>query len=54
MWALHKLFDMPGIVFGPTGGNSHAADEYVEMESIFQFVESLLRLTLDWCGVADG
>ena len=51
MWALHRLFDMPGIVFGPTGANSHAADEYVEMESVFQFVEALLRFTLNWCGV---
>lgn len=54
MWALHRNFNMPAVVFGPTGGNSHAADEWVDLESIFAFAESLLLFILEWCGVDDG
>jgi acetylornithine deacetylase len=51
MWALHRNYAMPAVVFGPRGGNSHAADEYIEMESVFAFAESLLLFILEWCGV---
>ncbi|MEA3335092.1 MAG: M20/M25/M40 family metallo-hydrolase [Chloroflexota bacterium] len=50
MFALHQIFDMPGIIFGPSGANAHAADEYVELESVFSFWESLLVFVLQWCG----
>jgi acetylornithine deacetylase len=51
MWALHRNYNMPAVVFGPTGGNSHAADEWVDVESVFAFAESLLLFILEWCGV---
>jgi acetylornithine deacetylase len=51
MWALHRNYAMPAVVFGPRGGNSHAADEYIELESVFAFAESLLLFILEWCGV---
>lgn len=50
MFALHQIFGMPGIIFGPAGANAHAADEYVELESVFEFWESLLVFVLQWCG----
>jgi acetylornithine deacetylase len=50
MFALHQMFGMPALLFGPTGGSAHAADEYVELESVFQFAEALLLFVLDWCG----
>jgi acetylornithine deacetylase len=53
MWALHRTFNMPAVVFGPTGGNSHAADEWVDLGSVFAFAESLLLFILGWCGVDD-
>jgi len=53
MWVLHRTFNMPAVVFGPTGGNSHAADEWVDLESVFAFAESLLLFILEWCGVDD-
>lgn len=53
MWALTRLFGMPSVVFGPTGANAHAADEYIDLESAFAFVESLLLFVLEWCGVED-
>ena len=53
MFALHQIFDMPGILFGPTGANAHAADEYVELDSLFAFWKAMLLFVVTWCGVAD-
>lgn len=53
MFALHQIFNVPGIIFGPTGANAHAADEYVELESLFAFCEALLVFVMDWCGVGE-
>lgn len=51
LFALHRFFNMPGVIFGPGGANAHAADEYVELESLFTFWESLLLFVMQWCGV---
>ena len=51
MFALHQIFNIPGIVFGPTGANAHAADEYVDVESLFAFWETLLLFVMNWCEV---
>ncbi len=51
MFALQQIFNIPGIIFGPTGANAHAADEYVDLESLFAFWEVLLLFVIDWCGV---
>jgi acetylornithine deacetylase len=51
MFALQEIFKIPGIIFGPTGANAHAADEYVEVESLFAFGEALLLFVMEWCGV---
>ena len=50
MFALHQIFGMPALLYGPTGANAHAADEYIELESVFQFAEALLLFVSDWCG----
>jgi len=54
LFALQQIFDMPALVFGPTGANAHAADEYVELDSIHTFCEALLLLVMRWCGVQSG
>lgn len=51
MFALTQLFGIPGIIFGPTGANAHAADEYAEVESLFAFWKALLLFVMAWCGV---
>ena len=53
MFALHQIFEMPGILFGPTGANAHAADEYIELDSLYAFWKAMLRFVVTWCGVAD-
>jgi acetylornithine deacetylase len=54
MWALHRTFHMPAVVFGPAGANAHAADEYIDVASTLTFAEALLLFVMDWCGVKDG
>ena len=53
LWALQRTFGMPAAVFGPTGGNAHAADEYIEIEGVFAFSAALLLFIMEWCGVAE-
>ena len=50
MFALHQLFDIPGVIFGPAGANAHAADEYVDLESLYTFWEVAYAFVLEWCG----
>ena len=52
LFALQEIFGMPALVFGPHGANAHAADEYLDLDSLYTFWECLLLFVLDWCGVA--
>ena len=40
----------PAVLFGPTGKNLHASDEYVEIESIIGTAKVLALTTMKWCG----
>ena len=51
MFALHQIFDMPGVIFGPSGAQAHANDEYIDLPSLFQFWEALCLFVLRWCEV---
>lgn len=42
---------MPGIVFGPRGGNAHGADEFVYIGDLIQLAEIFSCAALEWCGV---
>jgi acetylornithine deacetylase len=52
MFALHQLFDIPGVIFGPAGANAHAADEYVDLESLITFWKVAYAFVVEWCGVS--
>ena len=47
MFTLHS--PTPVVIFGPTGSGAHAPDEHIEIEPYLQFVEALIRVTIDWC-----
>jgi len=51
MFALTQIFNIPGILFGPSGANAHAADEYLDLDSVFKWWEALLLFVMEWCGV---
>ena len=51
MYVFHH-FGMPAVLWGPRGGNTHAADEYVELDSVVAAAKALLLFVCRWCGVA--
>ncbi|MBI4026304.1 MAG: M20/M25/M40 family metallo-hydrolase [Verrucomicrobia bacterium] len=52
MFAFNNHFGIPCVWFGPDGGNAHAPDEYVELDSVVECVRCLIRFAGDWCGWA--
>jgi acetylornithine deacetylase len=51
MYVFHQHFQTPAVLFGPCGGNTHAPDEWVEIDSALLTVETLARFICRWCGV---
>ncbi|RKN84259.1 M20/M25/M40 family metallo-hydrolase [Paenibacillus ginsengarvi] len=50
MFNLHS--PTPAIVLGPSGAKAHAADEYVDIESLLRLTEVYARTIVRWCGVS--
>ena len=46
------FYGMPTTCYGAVGGNLHAPDEWVELDSVRQVTKVLALTALDWCGVA--
>jgi acetylornithine deacetylase len=44
---------IPATCFGTIGQNCHAANEWVELDSLHRVARVVGAFTLDWCGVAD-
>jgi acetylornithine deacetylase len=44
-----KYVDMPALLFGARGGNAHAVDEYVELNSLLNCTKILASFVLEWC-----
>lgn len=51
MYVFHQHFATPAVLFGPRGGNTHAPDEWVDIDSALVVVETLARFICRWCGV---
>ncbi|MGO8792044.1 MAG: M20/M25/M40 family metallo-hydrolase [Terriglobia bacterium] len=51
MYVFHQAFGIPAVLWGARGGNTHAADEYLEIDSVVQAAHALLMFVCDWCGV---
>ena len=49
MYVFHQ-FGIPAVLWGARGGNTHAADEYVELDSVAKAAKSLLLFICRWCG----
>jgi acetylornithine deacetylase len=52
MYVFHQSLQTPAILWGPKGGNTHAADEFVEIDSLVKAAKALLVFVCQWCGVA--
>jgi len=46
-------FGIPAFACGPTGGNIHGSDEYVEVPSIVDTAKALALLVNRWCGLVE-
>jgi acetylornithine deacetylase len=51
MYVFHQ-WGVPALLWGPTGANTHAADEYVDLDSVVATAKALLVFVTRWCGVA--
>lgn len=49
LFALEKYGKMPGVIFGPIGGNLHAPDEWVDIDSIMKLTKTLMNMIVSWC-----
>jgi acetylornithine deacetylase len=52
MYVFHQAFGIPAVLWGARGGNTHAADEYVEIDSAVAAARTLLLFICRWCGTA--
>lgn len=44
-------YQTPTVCYGPTGGQVHAPNEWVDLESVRQCTRVLAGAVVDWCGV---
>jgi acetylornithine deacetylase len=51
---LFHAFGVPAILWGVSGGNAHAADEYVDVDSTLAAAQALVLFICEWCGLASG
>lgn len=51
MYIFHQL-GIPAVLWGPSGGNTHGADEYLEIDTAVAAAKVLLLFVCDWCGAA--
>jgi acetylornithine deacetylase len=51
MYVFHQAFGIPAVLWGPRGGNTHGADEYLEIDSMVQATQALLLFVCEWCGM---
>jgi acetylornithine deacetylase len=49
----NRYYDIPTPSVGPSGGNGHGADEYVEIDSLVETAKVMAGVAMDWCGVDD-
>lgn len=49
LFILQDGFHIPAVIWGARGGNTHAADEYVEIDSLVQAAQTLLLFVAQWC-----
>jgi acetylornithine deacetylase len=52
MFVFHE-FKIPAVLWGVCGGNTHAADEYVDLDSAVAAAKALLLFVCRWCGVEE-
>jgi acetylornithine deacetylase len=50
LFVFQQAFGIPATIWGARGGNIHAADEYVEIDSLVSAAKTLFLFVVEWCG----
>lgn len=45
------LYDIPTTCYGPTGGNMHAPNEWIDLSSVKECTKVYAAFILSWCGI---
>jgi acetylornithine deacetylase len=53
LFIFHHGFGIPAVIWGAHGGNTHAANEYVEIDSLVAAAQTLLFFAVQWCGLTE-
>lgn len=53
LYMFQQGFGIPAVLWGARGGNTHAADEYLEIDSVIEAAKTLLVFVCEWCGVVE-
>ncbi len=54
LFVFQQGFGIPSVLWGSQGANTHAADEYVEVDSLIAAAKALLLFVAEWCGIAQA
>jgi acetylornithine deacetylase len=54
LYVFQQGFGIPAVLWGAKGGNTHGADEYLEIDSVVQAAKTLLLFVCQWCGLAEN
>ncbi|UVI31351.1 M20 family metallopeptidase [Paenibacillus spongiae] len=46
--------DTPALILGPSGGNAHTADEFLDLKGYEQLIRWYAEIIVDWCGIEDA
>jgi acetylornithine deacetylase len=49
MYVFQQHYGTPAVLWGARGGNTHLADEYVEIDTVVDAAKALLLFTCRWC-----
>jgi acetylornithine deacetylase len=53
MYVFSRCFGTPAIMWGPSGGGAHQANEHVEVDSLVAATRALAHFVCRWCGVKE-
>lgn len=51
LFNLHS--ETPAVILGPAGGNAHAADEFLDVDSYCTLIRWYAEMIIDWCGISE-
>jgi acetylornithine deacetylase len=54
LFVFQQAFGKPAVLWGARGGNTHCADEYVELDTVVDAAKALLLFVYRWCSLEEA